>query len=81
MAIKKRKKGNGNANEERAHRAELAMQYYGDISGNDGEPERDNLTDLLTDIRHYAGTSGLDFDESARMAQIHYEAEIEEDSE
>jgi len=79
MAIKKRRPRNDNANEERAHRGASALQYYCDVSGNEGEPEQEMLTDLLTDLRHLSTSQGLDFEQSARMAQMHYEAETEEE--
>lgn len=67
------------ANEERASRSALTVQYYCSISGNDGEPEQEIVTDLLTDLRHFCTGPGVDFDQASRMAQMHYEAEIDEE--
>ncbi len=33
------------------------------------------LTDLLSDLRHFADATGIDFDTADRIAQDHYEVE------
>lgn len=66
-------------NEERASRAALTMQYYSCVSGNDGEPEQETLTDLLTDLRHFCAQAGVDINQAFRLAEMHYEAEIDEE--
>lgn len=37
---------------------------------------RDNLIDALTDLRHFADLSGLDFGDCDRQAMNHYREEI-----
>ena len=39
------------------------------------EPVDDCLEDLLANLRHYAQRVGLDFEEAARMSEVHWEAE------
>jgi hypothetical protein len=41
----------------------------------DRESLQENITDLLTDIRHLAGKTGVDFSEALRLSLFHYEAE------
>jgi hypothetical protein len=62
-------------NKARAKRAEevLAMATYLSI----GEDRTTALVDLLTDLRHYCGQKGLDFNDAVGGSAIHYAAELE----
>ena len=71
------------ASADRAKRAQLALLFYAQNTGQDLLAEStDVLADLLCDLRHWAEVVGLDFDvESARSAS-HYEAEqLDDDGE
>jgi len=55
-------------NHERVERAALALaELYGD------EPRAD-VTDLLTDLRHYCSDREVDFEQCLRLSETHYQA-------
>lgn len=60
-------------NEERAHRALQALRAYEKTVG-EGSPG-DYLTDLLTDLRHFCASEGLDFGASLAMSETHFNEE------
>ncbi len=67
-------------NDERAGRAQQILDMYAIQFGDPYDP-RSNLVDVLTDLMHLAAREpalGLEFDSSLRMAQFHFEAEIED---
>jgi len=74
-------------NRQRAMCAEAAVTAYAaakeptatDYFDFSSEPPQDRLTDMLTDLRHWARQNGLDFDEASRVSSMHFEAEVEEE--
>jgi len=66
-------------NESRALAADVALvAYTGDDEVRQGEEKRSTLTDLLTDLRHWARLNGVDFDTANNSAEIHFNVEVEE---
>jgi hypothetical protein len=68
------------ANEERADRGKEMLEIYAHEFGDPYDPSA-NLTDLLTDLMHTAVVQsdlGLEFNTSLRIANVHFEAETEE---
>ncbi len=64
------------SNAERAVRAEQAVRHYSRTPGYSGKADYEaDITDLLTDLRHFCVAIGLKFDEIARRSKRHYEAE------
>ncbi len=63
-------------NYQRVDRAAAAVQAYTDIPGTDPD---EFLTDLLTDLIHFAKLNGLNFGKAIYMAQHHAEAEMGRD--
>lgn len=53
----------------------MATKWITDLDAN----KQEVLTDLLTDLRHYAGQVGIDWDKTDGMAKKHYEAEAKEE--
>ncbi len=43
------------------------------------QERREWLTDLLTDLRHWAREHGLDFSDVAQLSEIHFESEVDEE--
>ncbi|MFA6134579.1 MAG: hypothetical protein WC869_11250 [Phycisphaerae bacterium] len=73
------------SNVERGRHAEAALTHYFAVK-NPGvlpfDPEsegQETLIDLLADLRHWSREKGLDFEEVARMAEMHFEAEADEE--
>lgn len=60
-------------NEQRAERAEAALSAYAEDNDTFVSDES-NITDLLTDLMHYAGREV--FTTALRMAEIHYNCEL-----
>lgn len=60
---------------ERLGRAQKIIDLYREDTGTDEETA---LTDLLTDLRHWAYGSDQDFDEARDRSERHFDAEIEE---
>ena len=58
-------------------RAEATVQHYARMARQDLEVEgrKTVATDLLADLMHWAESLGLDFEDMARVAATHYEAE------
>lgn len=65
-------------NAERAHSAWTAVQHYVNAEGLHDQSFDENLTDLLTDLRHYADEYGMDFDDAVRSSANHHYHEIAE---
>ena len=74
-------------NEQRAGCGEAAVTAYAKAkSGNQtdefdfgSEEPQERLIDLLTDLRHWARQEQLDFDAAARMAESHFNCEVDEE--
>jgi hypothetical protein len=69
-------------NEQRAGWAAHALLQY--ATGKEGGEELYDdpetvLTDLLSDLRHYAGRETIDFKTCLDRAEMHYDAEVEEE--
>ena len=66
-------------NQERADAASMALSMYIEAKGLDGNPcaqsLHETMTDLLTDLRHFSATSGVDFNAAVRISEYHYDAE------
>jgi len=64
-------------NEQRADRADHALVYYRDrvLHEDDGPISQENIIDLLTDLRHLCNQQGIDFEESSKLSEIHFESE------
>lgn len=58
-------------NEKRVERAAMAIE----IGVLDHENERDQLVDMLTNLRHYAEARGLDFVTCLDSSEMHWDAE------
>lgn len=72
-----RKRGN----KWRARCARLTLAHYANAKGGyEFEHDRERLTDLLTDLMHFAATSkdgaSVDFEDALRRAHEHFEAEF-----
>jgi len=68
------------ANEERADRGRQILEIYARKFGDPYDPTA-NLTDVLTDLMHTAVIRpelGIEFKASLGMANLHFEAETEE---
>ena len=62
------------ANWERADQARKAM----DAVGFQDDPEAD-VSDLLTNLRHYCDSEKLDFDQLVERSAVHHDAEVQPD--
>ncbi len=63
----------------RIARASVALKAYTDREvRNFVSLREDDLVDLLTDLRHWAHTAGVDFDQNLATSARHFEAEIKE---
>lgn len=65
-------------NQSRAEWAAVALDAFQERTQTDAE---DVLSDLLCDLMHWAGQSGLDFEHELERANSHYQTEIVEDVE
>lgn len=60
------------------NRADRLMSAYGFHMGSDGDPvgdEQEMLTDVLTDLMHWASSRHASFDTSLRIARSHHDIE------
>jgi hypothetical protein len=66
-------------NQDRIAAASAALQRFVEVTmcGDSISPQsvQENLTDLLTDLRHLSDKSGVDFVAALRLSLSHYEAE------
>ncbi len=66
-------------NQQRTDAASMALAAYMQAKGLDGDPcpqsLSETMTDLLTDLRHFAATEEIDFDAAVRMSEYHYDEE------
>lgn len=56
-------------NKDRAERIAATIEAY--ANGDD----QDDITDILTDLRHYAQQNTIDFEYCVRVSQNHFKAE------
>ncbi len=67
------------SNSDRAARAEHFVRHYSRVQGYSGEVDHEaDITDLLTDLRHFCAGAELDFEGMVRRSKLHYEAERKE---
>jgi len=59
-------------NQRRAERAADVVAFYGIGEGNE---DREDLVDLLTDLRHWCAKTGINFEDANRIAAGHFFAE------
>lgn len=64
----------------RAERAYRTLLVYAQRVNGENEPVEDNLTDLLTDLRHMADQYAVDWDDMLARVDLHYTAETQEDA-
>ena len=65
-------------NQDRTDAAAVAFEAYSDVKGLTDSAEQsaaETLTDLLSDLRHFAAATQLDFEAAVRMSEFHYEEE------
>lgn len=66
-------------NQARAAAGSQAVEAYQNAKrGTEGgltQSAEEVLTDLLSDLRHFADATGIDFDAADRLARDHYEVE------
>ncbi len=70
-----------NNNETRSARADNTLTFYVRKQLNETynpDSKDENLTDLLTDLMHFATFDNIDFELCFRMAKTNFEAEQEE---
>ena len=48
------------------------------LAGNDTRAEYSRVADVITDLRHFCDSKGIEFDEEMRMADLYYATEQEE---
>ncbi len=65
-------------NQDRAGWAEAGVEAFAKLTMPEEEPIVLKLTDLLCNLRHLCDREALDFDDLMRVADFHYESEIEE---
>ncbi len=69
-------------NEDRTNRVTDTLGFYKHTAlGESGPITEDEVTDILTDLRHYCQRESIDFEEAITMSAIHFEAEILEGGE
>ena len=67
-------------NARRAQRTEQIVRHHSRVPGYEGGADYEaDITDLMTDLRHFCAGSGLDFDRMAESSRRHYEAERKEE--
>jgi hypothetical protein len=64
-------------NRQRTEAAAVALETYADAKGIGPslQTTSETLTDLLSDLRHFAAAAGIDFEAAVRMSEFNYEAE------
>jgi len=74
-------------NADRAHAAELALVAFAGYMesrkleelANSRQSNGEWLTDILTDLRHWARVAGVDFDDATRLSGDHFQCELDEE--
>jgi hypothetical protein len=67
-----------NANQRRIASAQAAMSAHQRVAGCAQPDPQETLIDLLTDLRHWAAASGINFQDAVRISDDHFEAETSE---
>ena len=49
------------------------------LRGNDNSTEYYRVADVVTDLKHFCDSKGIDFDQEMRMADTYYMSELEEE--
>jgi hypothetical protein len=66
-------------NQQRTDAASLALAAYMQAKGLDEDASlqslSETLTDLITDLRHYAAAEEIDFGAAVRISEYHYDEE------
>ncbi len=66
-------------NQQRTDAASMALAAYMQAKGLDEDPclqsLSETMTDLLTDLRHFAATEEIDFGAAVRISEYHYDEE------
>lgn len=70
---------NGPDNLDRAQWARLALVTFAEATRQDGDEHEEVVSDLLCDLRHFCDLAELDWTDLLRRAEMHYEAEVEEE--
>ena len=69
------------SNAHRAKRAEQIVRHYSRVPRYRGQADYEaDITDLMTDLRHFCARGGLDLDEIAERSRRHYTAERKQGS-
>ena len=66
-------------NKERAGRGELAVKFYAPTVGDQEEPVDYQISDLLTDLLHFARREKVDVDQILQRAQNDFYVEVREE--
>lgn len=64
---------------ENLRRAQQAMEALASAGYLDDASAEEGVIDLLSDLRHYAGWKGIDFDRADRIAEKHWMGEVDRD--
>lgn len=64
-------------NTDRAEHARQTVEFY-DATTQGPAESPDNITDLLTDLRHYCHREKFNFDELIQSSDMHFDAELDE---
>ena len=71
-------------NAERAERVQKILKAYAEEMYGTDDPDPEELLtaagDLLADFLHYCSQEELDFDDAIRVARMHFEAEMDEET-
>ncbi len=68
----------GTTKQERAaDRMDAVIALYARAVGASGEPDTTVLTDMLADVMHWAAARDLEFADSLRVAEGHFDAETD----
>lgn len=70
-------------NDCRSRRAEATLFFYITeqlCEASNPASHEENLTDMLTDLKHLAASNNADFCKCLRMAEINFDAEIAEEA-
>lgn len=66
-------------NQQRAEMAYRALNKFSVLTGVEGEEDETQISDLLSDLMHYADEQGVDFDDCIEVAKRHYDNEVKQE--
>lgn len=66
-------------NSDRSSWAAGALATHAEITGNGGEDEATQLSDLLANLRHWAVANGVDFEDTCEGSRNVFDEETEEE--